>query len=108
MCLVVLRRLPFFRTHGMVSRMKTTLIIPDPVFKDLKRRAVERGETISELATELLVQGLKSKPPQKPLPPLPSFNMGWPPAVDITDRKALYDFMEEERDRRLYGAKKKG
>lgn len=65
--------------------MKTTLIIPDPVFKNLKRRAVERGETISELATELLIQGLKPKPPQKPLPPLPSFNMGWPPRVDIAD-----------------------
>ena len=39
--------------------MKTTLIIPDPVFRDLKRHAAERGETLSALVTECLRQGLR-------------------------------------------------
>jgi len=43
----------------MVFHMKTTLIIPDPVFRNLKRRAAERNETLSALVTEYLVQGLR-------------------------------------------------
>ncbi|MGH9405502.1 MAG: hypothetical protein ACRD3D_06665 [Terriglobia bacterium] len=88
--------------------MKTTLIIPDPVFRELKRRAIDRNTTVSELATDYLVRGLREKPKRGRLPRLPSFNMGWPPKVDINDRNALYDFLEAERDARLYGLKRKG
>jgi hypothetical protein len=42
--------------------MKTTLIIPDPVFQDLKRHAAKRGTTMSELAAELLRKGLAKHP----------------------------------------------
>jgi len=91
----------------MVFRMKTTLVIPDPVFRDLKRRAVERGTTLSELATELLHKGLAEKSKPVKLPPLPSFNMGWPPKVNIADRDALYEVLEAERDGRLYGRARK-
>ncbi|MGH9402422.1 MAG: hypothetical protein ACRD2P_09980 [Terriglobia bacterium] len=87
--------------------MKTTLIIPDPVFKDLKRRAVERGETLSELATEFLRQGLREKPRHKLPLRLPSFKMG-PPLINIADREELYRVLDADRDARLYGAKKKG
>jgi hypothetical protein len=34
----------------MVSHMKTTLVIPDPGFRDLKKPAVDRNTTISELS----------------------------------------------------------
>jgi hypothetical protein len=86
--------LTFFHTSRMVFRMKTTLVIPDPVFRDLKRCAVERGETISELVTELLRKGLTARPNRKRLPPLPSFDMGRA-RVDVTDRDALYEVMEQ-------------
>ena len=78
----------------MVLRMKTTLVIPDPVFKSLKRRAAERGETISGLATELLRKGLAQRPSPKRLPPLPVFRTG-PAKVNIADREALERAMEE-------------
>lgn len=91
----------------MVFRMKTTLIIPDPVFDDLKRQAAKRGTTLSALATELLRKGLSARPKPAKLPPLPSFNMGWPPKVNVADRDALYDLLEAERDERLYGIKRK-
>jgi hypothetical protein len=92
----------------MVFHMKTTLIIPDPVFRNLKRRAAERNETLSALVTEYLVQGLReTRKPKRPLR-LPSFKMGWPPKVNIADREALYDFLEAERDERLYGVERKG
>jgi hypothetical protein len=91
----------------MVFRMKTTLIIPDPVFEDLKRQAVKRRTTMSALAAELLRRGLNERPRRMKLPPLPSFKAGWPPNVNINSRVALYDFLEAERDERLYGIKRK-
>jgi hypothetical protein len=79
--------------------MKTTLIIPDPVFRDLKRRAAERNETMSALVTEYLVRGLNET--SKPKHPFrfPTFSAG-PPKVDVADREALYDLLDGERDAR--------
>jgi hypothetical protein len=98
--------LTFFRTYDMVFRMKTTLIIPDPVFRDLKRNAAKRGTTMSELAAELLRKGLDERPKPSRLPPLPSFNAGRI-LVDVADRDALYDVLDAERDARLYGRARK-
>jgi hypothetical protein len=89
----------------MVSHMKTTLIIPDPVFRDLKKRAVERNTTLSELATEFLRQGLKPPPKRKRLPRLPSFSAG-PPLIDITSRDEIYRVLDLDR-LRLYRNSKK-
>jgi hypothetical protein len=86
----------------MVLHMKTTLVIPDPVFRDLKRRAAERNETLSVLVTEYLVQGLReTRRPKRPCR-LPSFKMG-PAKVNAADREALYEVLDGERDARLYG-----
>jgi len=86
--------------------MKTTLIIPDPVVRDLKRYAAKRGTTMSELASELLRQGMAERPKPARLPPLPSFKAG-PLLVDVANRDALYDLLEAERDKRLYGRVRK-
>lgn len=90
----------------MVFHMKTTLIIPDPVFRDLKRRAAERNETMSALATEYLRQGLRSARKPRGQFTFPTFHAG-APLVDINDRDALYEVLDGERDRRLYGAGKR-
>jgi len=95
-----------FHTRRMVFRMRATLTIPDPVLRDLKRRAAKRGTTMSELATELLRKGLADRPKPARLLALPSFNAG-PPLVDVADRDALYDVLDAERDERLYGKRKK-
>ena len=84
----------------MVFHMKTTLVIPDPVFRDLKKRAVERETTLAELATEYLRQGLDARPQRKRLPRLPSFKMG-PPLIDITSRDEIYRVLDLDR-LRLY------
>jgi len=90
----------------MVFRMKTTLIIPDPVLRDLRRHAAKRGTTMSELAAELLRKGLAERPKPTHLPPLPSFNAGRL-LVDVADRDTLYDVLDAERDERLYGRARK-
>ncbi len=90
----------------MVFCVKTTLVIPDPVFRDLKRRALERKETLSALATEYLIQGLReTRKPKRPFR-FPTFSAG-SPKVNVADREALYDLLEAERDARMYGRARK-
>jgi hypothetical protein len=78
----------------MVFHMKTTLNIPDPLFRQLKRKAAERGETVTVLVEELLRKGLAERPPARRLAPLPSFKCGRV-KVNIADRDRLYRAMEE-------------
>lgn len=77
----------------MIIRMKTTLILPDHVVRELKRRAAQRGETLSAVVAEVLRRGLAQRDVPAELPPLPTHRMGRP-LVDIADRDALYRAME--------------
>jgi len=77
----------------MIFHMKTTLIIPDLLMRELKKRAAERGETLSAVIAETLGRGLKAGTPTKPVEPLPTHRMGRP-KVDVADRDALYRRME--------------
>ena len=76
----------------MLMRMKTTLILPDSLVRSLKRRAVERGTTLSQVVAEALRRGLQSEP-KTILPALPVHALGVA-CVDIADRDALYQAME--------------
>ena len=82
--------------------VKTTLIIPDLVFRDLKRRAAERKETMSALVTECLVRGLKETRKAKRPFRFPTFKMG-PARINVANREELYEFLEAESEARLYG-----
>jgi hypothetical protein len=84
----------------MLFRMKTTLVIPDPVFRELKKRAVDKKTTISELATEYVRQGLRQRTKPRRMPRLPSFKMG-PPLIDISSREEIYRVLDLDR-LRLY------
>ena len=79
----------------MAVWMKTTLNIEKTVMAQLKREAARQGRTMSELvetALHLFFQSAKRR--AKALPSLPRFNMGGE-LVDIANRNALYDEMEE-------------
>lgn len=73
--------------------MKTTLLIPDHLFRELKRRAARRGETLSAVVAEVLRRGLAEPRGSADLPPLPTHRMGRA-QVDVADRDALYRAME--------------
>lgn len=77
----------------MIFHMKTTLIIPDHLMRELKRRAARRGETLSAVVAETLRRGLMEPPGPTELPPLPTHRMGRS-TVDVADRDALYRAME--------------
>ena len=72
--------------------MRTTLIIPDTLMRELKRRAAQRGETLSAVVAEALRRGLEEAAPVA-LPALPVHAMGRP-LVDVADRDALLRVME--------------
>jgi len=80
----------------MVYHMKTTLIIDDRIYGRIKEKAAREGRTVSELvdAALRLLLVRPSGPKGKHLPPLPAFRMG-KPRVDVADREALYDLLDE-------------
>jgi hypothetical protein len=80
----------------MVSHMKTTLNIDDTVMVELKREAGRQGRTMSELVETALRLLLHPVRKRQTLPDLPSFNGGGE-LVDIADRDALYDAMEDRQ-----------
>lgn len=82
----------------MVFHMKTTLNIPDSIYRQIKRRAAERGHTVSEVVAEYLLRGLTETAKPVKLPPLPTFHMG-PPLVDLTSRRAYLDALDEDNPR---------
>lgn len=89
----------------MVFHMKTTLNIPDSLYRALKRRAAERKETVSALVAEYLRRGLKGPGKVAEPPPLPSFSAG-EQLIDVNDRERLYEVLDRERDERLYGRRR--
>lgn len=74
--------------------MKTTLSIDDQVMRALKREAARRKTTMSELVETALRACLSPKQARKSLPNLPSFDGGGA-SVDVADREALYQVIEE-------------
>ncbi len=78
--------------------MKTTLNIADPVMAQLRREAAHQNKTMSELVEAALRLFFETsrKLKKKKLPPLPTFDGGGF-LMDISDRNALYNGMEDRR-----------
>ncbi len=79
----------------MVFHMKTTLSIDDQVMKQLKQEAARQGRTMSELVETALRMHFRAQKERRELPPLPTFSGGGF-LVDIDNRDALYEAMEED------------
>lgn len=74
--------------------MKTTFNIDDSVMARLREESIRQGKTITELVESALRLLLRQKKSKKTLQELPSFNGGIS-KVNIANREALYDLMEE-------------
>jgi hypothetical protein len=75
--------------------MKTTLVLPDAVADRLRSEAERSGKSMSSVVVDALHMFLAQKKVAKPPLKLPSFRMG-NPFVDVNNRNALYDAMEDE------------
>ena len=83
-----------------VTHMKTTLDIDDHLLERAKRQAAAQGTTLRALVEEALRARLAPRPKEKS----PSYRFSppivrgsQPPAVDVADRNALYDLLDERR-----------
>lgn len=83
--------------------MRTTLDLPDPLFRDLKIQAAREGVPLKELLQRFVERGLYErpaplpKPVRSPLPePLPS--RGGPP-VSFTNAEIEEMFLQEDLER---------
>ena len=76
----------------MIFHMRTTLVIDDEVFRQLKKKAAEEGRRLSDVTEEALRRGLARPRPGRGRRnvALPSFSMGKPP-IDIADRDQLFE-----------------
>lgn len=73
--------------------MKTTLILEDALVERVRVRARERGVSMSSIVEEAIVRLFAEAPAAREPIDLPSYPMG-PARVDISDRNALYDFLD--------------
>jgi hypothetical protein len=83
--------------------VRTTLDLPDPVFRDLKTKAAREGVTLKDLVTSFVKEGLYGKqeatpkPVRSPLPePLPS--RGGPP-LSLTNAEIEELLLQEDLER---------
>lgn len=74
----------------MAIHMKTTLNISDVTMLAVKREALRRRQTMSELVEAALRAMVQPVRPQTELPPLPKFSSGGL-RVNVANREALYE-----------------
>jgi len=75
--------------------MRTTLNLDDHLLRSAKKEAAERGVTL----TSLIEDALRATLAPRPAPPdfrlrLPVVRGRREPAIDVSDRDALYDVLE--------------
>jgi plasmid stability protein len=82
----------------MLIYMRTTLLLPDDLYREVKRVAADDGRTVTSFVEEALRAALARRD-ERPAdrPPYrvaPVGGRGPQPGVDLTDSSALTDLME--------------
>lgn len=76
--------------------VRTTLDLDDHLMRELKQRAAAEGRTLTSLIEEAIQARLAVKPERRTYRlDLPQVDGRRPPAVDVADREALYEFLED-------------
>ncbi len=90
--------------------MRTTLDLPDPIFRDLKIRAAQQGLKIKDLLQQYVVEGLGKSESDvavaRARSPLPNFRPGLHveiPSLTNAELQAILDEEEIERHEKLVG-----
>lgn len=81
----------------MLSAMRSTVIIEDELFKRAKRRAAERGNTLSDLVNQALRESLAR--PEVSAPPFRMTTFG-DAKTKVHHEPEDYDAASEDEDRR--------
>lgn len=83
---------------GMLICMRTTLNLSEALASEAKARAAAEGRTLTSFIEEALRDRLAKEEPATPRQPLPTFGNRHTSRflVDIDDRDALWDVLDEE------------
>lgn len=74
---------------------RTTIDIDASVLRELKRRQRRSNTTLGQLVSELLAKALAAEEPAKELPPLQWPSQDLRPRVDIDDKEAVWQILDE-------------
>ncbi len=73
---------------------RTTLVIEDGLFRQIKSKAAEEGRTLQATVTDLLRRALNKSPHPRYRLILKGWQAKEQPGVDILDRDKLFDVMD--------------
>ncbi|HEX7262246.1 MAG TPA: hypothetical protein VF258_10565 [Luteolibacter sp.] len=81
--------------------MRTTLDLPDPLFREIKTRAVQQGVTLKDLLAQYIQAGMNAPaaaapPIPRPHIPLPYFRKTEGPVIPARSNAELYAALDEE------------
>lgn len=78
--------------------MKTTIELDDALLAEVRRRAAEEHKTMKAFLEEAILARLRPQPRSRSRyrAELPVVDGDRPPAVDVADRRALYDLMDDD------------
>jgi hypothetical protein len=89
------------------ANMRTSLDLPDPLFRTLKANAALQGTTLRDHVVQLIERGMQQPEPSqakrapKPIPAIPTFDFGALPAELMTNKGINEFLMNEEYDNYL-------
>jgi len=84
--------------------MRTTIDIDDPILKELKARQKKAGQSLGRLVSDLLAQALRAPKPNANRSAAPEWiSKPMHARVDIADKDALYEAMEQPGSARRAG-----
>ncbi len=78
----------------LLHMRRTTLTLDEQLFRQLKRKATEEGQTLQAVVNDLLRRSLAASPPHSYQLRLQGWKATEQPGVDLLDRDALFDLMD--------------
>lgn len=79
--------------------MRTTIMLPDELYRDVKATAAGQGRTVTSFVEEALRTALRvldEPPPREPYVIRPFGGGGLMPGVDLDDNSALLDLLDAD------------
>lgn len=77
--------------------VRTTIMLEKPILERIREEARRHHQTLRETIRTLILSGLaKKRKEKKPLPILPTFNLG-KEKIDISNRVRMYEMLEEKK-----------
>ncbi len=75
---------------------RTTLVLDDNLFRQMKKKAADEGRSLQAVANELIRRGLTMRPHQSYRLKLRGWKAELQPGIDLLDRNSLFEAMDRK------------